>query len=196
MPLFRQDTFGYDSTYWSDKISYNEDGGRTGFDNQETKLPTYWSTPFSRLCLGMKVRGQLKFIAIDWLAPSLHSLIADGQYRATSLYRLRWKSLIEGSSLQRNCNKEGFNTFGEGDRPNYFARIGIIGNEKYDCQIPDSVIGFGTKTSNLDCSCGNVARWGGDGGNMDAPAMGYIFAGRKKFSCFYVFLSWIPVVYS
>ena len=127
----------------------------------------------------MKVRGQLKFIAMDRMAPSLHSLIADGQYRATSLNRMRWKSLIEGSSLQRNCNKEGFNTFGEGDRPNYFARIGIVANEFYDCQTPDSVIGFGTKTLHLDYSCGNVARWGGDGGNMDAPAMGYIFAGRK-----------------
>ena len=31
-----------------------EAGGKTGFDSQETKLPTYWSTPFSKICLGMK----------------------------------------------------------------------------------------------------------------------------------------------
>ena len=136
----------------------------------------------------MKVRGQLKFIAIDWLAPSLHSLIADGQYRATSLNRLKWKSLIEGSSLQRYCNKEGFNTFGDGNDPNYFARIGIIGNAADHCEIPDSVIGFGTKTYALNYTCGYVARWKGDEGDTDAPAMGYIFAGRKTFSCFCVLL--------
>ena len=45
--LLSQRTFHYDSNYWSNKESYNLEGGMTGFDRQETKLLTYWNTPFS-----------------------------------------------------------------------------------------------------------------------------------------------------
>ena len=61
----------------------------------------------------MKISGQLRFIVIDKQANSLHSLIADGTYRATSLGRNEWKKLIGAQgSLQQNCNKEGFNAVG------------------------------------------------------------------------------------
>ena len=44
---------------------------------------------------------------------SLSSLIAYGKYRATSLGRNAWRKLIGSqSSLQANCNKEGFNAAG------------------------------------------------------------------------------------
>ena len=45
-----QKTFHYDSKFWSDKNIYNLPGGKTGFDSEETKLPTYWNTPFSKIC--------------------------------------------------------------------------------------------------------------------------------------------------
>ena len=66
----------------------------TGFDEQETKLPTYWKTNFTKICLGMKNGEELKFILINKTAESLHSLIADGEYRNTSLGRDAWKSLL------------------------------------------------------------------------------------------------------
>ena len=89
---------------------YNMAGGKTGFDSQETKLPTYWNTAFSKICLGMKIGYKLRFVTINKSARSLYSLIADGQYRATSLGRNPWKKLIGSqASLQTNCNKEGFN---------------------------------------------------------------------------------------
>ena len=47
----------------------------------------------------MKINQMLKFIVINKLAASLHSLIADGQYRNTSLSRDGWKKLI-GSYAQ------------------------------------------------------------------------------------------------
>ena len=47
-----QKTFHYDSKFWSDKNVFNLPGGKTGFDSEETKLPTYWNTPFSKICLG------------------------------------------------------------------------------------------------------------------------------------------------
>ena len=69
---------------------------------------TYWDTPFSKVCVGMKVGSRIKFAKIDQKADSLHSLIADGQHRATSLGRDAWKDLIgSDASLQVNCNIRG-----------------------------------------------------------------------------------------
>ena len=68
-------------------------GGKTDFDLQGTKLPTYRTTSFSKICLGMKIDNQLKFIAINKQTDSLHSLIADGKYRAISLGRKTWKKI-------------------------------------------------------------------------------------------------------
>jgi len=57
-------TFHYDSENWTDKNEYNLPGGETGFDTQETKLPTYWITSFTEICLGMKIDKQTNFIVI------------------------------------------------------------------------------------------------------------------------------------
>ncbi|CAH3140537.1 unnamed protein product, partial [Pocillopora meandrina] len=53
-----QITFHYDSQFWSNRSTYNLPGGKTGFDLQETKLPTYWTTSFSKICLGTKINNQ------------------------------------------------------------------------------------------------------------------------------------------
>ena len=106
-------------------------------------------------------------------AESLHSLIADGEYRNTSLGRDAWKSLLgsEGS-LQLNCNKEGFNTISpRANQPK--ARIGILGNDQNDCESCDSRIGFGTAPGAN--TCGNVAAHTADNGNRNVAVMGYIF---------------------
>ena len=166
-----QKTFHYDAGIWSDKNAYNLAGAKSGFDNQETKLPTYWNTPFSKICLGMKIGQQIKFLVIKQQASSLHSLIADRKYRATSLGRNTWKTLIGSqASLQTNCNKEGFNTAsGKG----YYsrARIGILGNNEKDCATCDSRIGFGTGGSSDDSNtCGN----NGHSNGKKIKAMGYI----------------------
>ena len=52
--FFLQGTFHYDSSLWSNSDTFNLAGGETGFDAKETKLPTYWNTSFSKICLGMK----------------------------------------------------------------------------------------------------------------------------------------------
>ena len=139
-----QQTFNYSSTLWSNKETFNLDGGKTGFDSQETKLPSYWNTSFSKICLGMKINNQIRFIVINKQANSLYSLIADGQYRSTSLGRDTWKSLIgSNASLQDNCNKEGFNAYSSKWQKSK-ARIGIISNNGDDCGSCNSRIGFGT----------------------------------------------------
>ncbi|XP_078351333.1 putative skeletal organic matrix protein 5 [Oculina patagonica] len=168
-------TFHYDSKFWSNRKAYNLAGGKTGFDTQETKLPSYWNTPFSKICLGMKIGQQINFIVINKQANSLYSLIADGQYRATSLGRNTWKTLIESeASLQLNCNREGFNAeSGRSDLGK--ARIGILGNNENGCYSCDSRIGFGTGGKHDDSNtCGNEAMSSPDNGDKHIKAMGYI----------------------
>ena len=148
----------------------------TGFDNQETKLPTYWNMNFSKICLGMRIGSQpVKFLVINKNGTSLYSLIADDRYRPTSLGRETWKALIGSeASLQYNCNKEGFNAVG--NRYNHSkARIGIIGNNERYCSNCDSRIGFGTGGEHDDNNtCGNEATYKPDNGEKHIKTMGYI----------------------
>ena len=104
----------------------------------------------------MKIGQKLKFIVINKQANSLYSLIADGQYRATSLGRNTWKMLLGSqASLLPNCNKEGFNVESI-DGSLGKARIGILGNNENDCIQCDSRIGFGTGGRHDDSNtCGN-----------------------------------------
>ena len=151
----------------------------TGLDSRETKLPTYWTTPFKKICLGMKIDGQdTRFIVINKAADSLYSLIADGKHRATSLGRHTWKKLIGSqASLQLNCNKEGFNLHTD-RRGHNRARIGILANQEKHCKNPDSRIGFGTEGyPGHGNTCGNAAnrRYRPDNGGKNIRAMGYIF---------------------
>ena len=170
-----QPTFHFQSELWTNTSGFNLAGGETGLDTAETKLPTYWNTPFSKICLGMKIGQQIKFIVMNEQADTLYSLIADGQYRATSLGRDTWKTLIGSqASLQSNCNKEGFNVVCHIKASK--ARIGFVCNNQDDCLTCDSRIGFGTGGYHDDTNaCGNQATHSGDNGNQRTKAMGYIF---------------------
>ena len=123
----------------------------------------------------MKINQQIKFIVINKQANSLYSLIADGQYRNTSLGRDTWKSLIgSAASLQLNCDKEGFNAVCS-KLDSSKARIGIISNNEDDCSFCDSRIGFGTggDPDNRN-SCGNEAKHSPDNGDKHIKTMGFI----------------------
>jgi len=124
----------------------------------------------------MKIGEQLYFVVINKRAESLHSLIADEQYRSTSLGRNTWTKLIGSQvSLQYNCNKEGFNAV-SGDRRYSKARIGILGNNENECTTCDSRIGFGAGGAHDDFNtCDNYACCGGDNSDKNIKAMGYIF---------------------
>ena len=113
---------------------------------------------------------------MDKEASSLYSLIQDGQYRPTKQGRDEWKKLIGSqASLQKNCNKEGFNVLSD-NANSCKARIGIVSNNEDDCSSSDSRIGFGTGGYPDDTTtCGNVAKHGGDSGDKFVKAMGYIF---------------------
>ena len=128
----------------------------------------------------MEVDQVIRFIVIDQQASSLYSLIADGQYRATTLDRDTWKSLIgPAASLQTGCSRQGFNVkqVGNNEQKLAKARIGIIADNNIDCVTPDTRIGFGTGGGHdTSSSCGNDApnRFSPDNGEVHIKAMGYI----------------------
>ena len=135
------------------KVTTHAAGESPELDRKEMKLSTYWSTSFKELCVGMKVGNDLKLISIDYPASSLYDLIADGVYRETNVGRHKWKSLIGGSSLQRNCIREGYNV--ERSYVGYInfelakVRIGIIANQENDRHSLNSFVGFGGEAATL-----------------------------------------------
>ena len=164
--------FSYDAAYWTNQTAYNE--GAADLDGSQAKLRSFWSVPFTQLRLGMQVGSDLRWIQFGYSANSLWHVLQDGAYRATSLGRNTWKSLINGSSLQPNCNREGFNNSHSYAR----VRVGIITNQENDCDSPDSRLGFGGQGSACSQddsnSCGNTATCSPDNGDRDTKAFGYI----------------------
>lgn len=152
-----QNTFAYRSSYWSNKIAYNVSAGKTGFDNYETKLPTYWTVPFKELCVGFKVGENINFTTIPYEATSLYDVIADGVERKFTIGRYAWKSLIPGASLQPNCELEGFNVKAPSGRK---LRLGIIADyiDSYSqCRgTPDSFLGFAKDRFSASFQHGNM----------------------------------------
>ena len=160
---------------WTNKESYAVEDGLEGLTEKESKLASYWNTPFKKICLGMTVNGDSKWIMLDYEESSLYSVIADGQYRSTSAGREAWKSLIAGSSLQTNCNQEGFNI---AYSLNHKVRIGYYANNEQDCKSSDSCIAFGIHYqacyTQSHITCGNLAHCFPDNGRRLTAAFGYI----------------------
>lgn len=172
-------TFQYSSPLWSNKETYNQDGGSTFYDSKETKLATYWSTPVSKVCVGMRTDDSwnMESLIIKRTSTSLYDFLADGNYRPTKGGREVWKSILPGSTLRKGCLREGFNVHGQ--KPDSAgSRIGVIADDKADCSSPDSFIGFGTGGgtcgSERVTSCGNEPGCKTNG-NKSIPAFGYIF---------------------
>ena len=172
---------------WTNKETFAVQDGLEGLTDKQTKLASYWNTPFNKICLGMKVKNVQNWITIPYNATSFFDLISDGVYKNVNTGKKTWQSLINGSSLQSNCNKKGFNVVSpEADFGSSLkVRLGILANNQNDCNSCDSCIGFGItargcNTNGLvdpiidrNTTCGNLAICS-KLGNMDIPAFGYI----------------------
>ena len=135
----------------------------------------------------MKVSDVTKWIMInDIQASSLFNLIADGVFNSTNVGRETWRSLIDPSFFQENCNVEGLNVQPKiSSWGNYVkVRIGIVANNQNHCSSCDSCIGFGISVRSCggydltNTSCG-VSRAACDLENRKDPnknmaAFGYI----------------------
>ena len=125
-------------------------------------MPTYWSTAFNNICLGMKLGDTTNWIKLNYTAESLHSVIADEVYKPTSIGRNTWKSLLRDSSLQTGCQIEGFNshTGAPPVRRPAVVRIGIIADNNHKCLSCNSRLGVGgggDRTGQEVNPCGNEA---------------------------------------
>lgn len=166
-------TFSYDAALWTNQNTLNP--ANVAPDGTEAKLPGFLSLPFTELRLGIGVSGTTNWKTLSYSASSLSSVFSANTYIATSVGRNFWKGLINGSSLQPNCNKEGFNVAG----PGASVRLGIINNQENDCNSPDSRLGFGGSGTNCgqdgSNSCGNSAYCSGDNGNQNIKGLGMIW---------------------
>ena len=116
---------------------------------------------------------------MPYKAKSLYDVLKDGKYKATKMGRKSWKSLIDGSSLQANCNREGFNVYHSYAR----VRVGLIANQENDCNTPDSRIGYGGRGyicgQDNNVTTGNASpntSCSPDNGKKNIKAFGYILA--------------------
>ena len=126
----------------------------------------------------MKVNDVTKWTVINHQASSLFN-IADGVFENTKLGNNTWLSLMGGSRLQENCNKEGYNINIPGHGSSYLkARIGIIANNQNDCETCNSCIGFGTSIDGchgeIKTTRGNIAICGRLD-DKNTSAFGHIF---------------------
>ncbi len=169
--------FVYDSALWTNKLAFNPD--KPGMDASEAKLGSFWTLPFTQLRVGIKTGDVVNGQTIDYKASSLYAVLVDGLYKSwtPALGRSTWKALVPKSTLQANCNREGFNNFVQA--PWASVRIGIIANEQNDCGTPDSRLGIGMGGSvcGLDptSSVGNGAGCGGDLGDYGIKGFGWVW---------------------
>lgn len=149
-------------------------------DVEEGKFSAFNTLAFTSVCIGMKHSGELKWLEIPHSASSLLAVFQPGMYIATNVGRVAWKGLLTVSSLQLNCNREGFNVYRNGG--GMFARIGIVGNDVNDCNSPNSYLGLGTKsTMNNNCNnplpgvaAGNLALCSSDNGSKSVATFAYV----------------------
>ena len=104
-------TFSFASPHWSEKTTLNPGAGTKPFDGpEEIKLHTYWSTPITKLCLGMSLPTDIHWLEIQQSSASLMQVIAgEPLFIETSAGKEAWESLVTNSSSCPLCTIEGFN---------------------------------------------------------------------------------------
>ncbi len=173
-------TFLYDAALWTDMATFQPQF--PDLDRNEAKLQSFMSIAFTDVLIGLEqpigAMGPrvLKTQKLPAAKASLTAMFAGNVYTPTMIGRASWKALISGSSLQINCNREGFNS-----NPMNAARtrIGIVANQENNCSSPDSYIGIGNAAAPCgpapERAVGNVAGCMADNGDKNLPAFGVVF---------------------
>ncbi len=176
-------TFFFDAALWTDANTFQPQF--PDLDRNEAKLQSFMSVAFTDVLIGLEspigAMGPLvlKTQKLTVAKASLAAMFMGNVYTATMIGRNAWKALQTNSSLQANCNREGFNSLPAGVG-NSRARIGIVSNQEADCNSPDSYIGIGNGNI-APCgpaparSVGNVAGCTPDNGDKNLPAFGVVF---------------------
>lgn len=165
-------TFEYDSPYWENSSTYNPTDYK--YDNLEYKNEQFSTLPFTQVMLELKTWTKTRYIiaAVTW--KSLEDIFSNWYFQ-TYLTREVWKTIIEDSSLQTDCNKEGFNVIWDTANHNQ-ARFWIISNQENNCTSPDSSIWIWIKRwSNWIASVWNYANYSPDNWDKTTSSFWYLY---------------------
>jgi len=163
-------TFAFGAPYWTTAALLATDRPSLT-ERVEAKLPSYHEVSLDEVMLVFDVNGLRRLRIPAAGATSLGALITSGR-TVTNLGREKWLAFMPDSTLQPNCNAEGF-SIEEGVR----LRIGILGNDVAGCGQPDSFIGVGSdEVCSRGTRAGNVICFNGFGNDRDRPVFAWIYA--------------------
>ena len=144
---------------------------------------------FHKICLGMEANSVTTWMVINHQASSLFNeisdgvfkkTVSDGVFKKTDVGKETWRSLMDSSIMEENCNEEGFNLQPPGlYNSNVKVRIGLAADNG-QCAGYDSCIGFGISISSCgghdltSTSCGTGKVGCSDRPNKNKAAFGYI----------------------
>ena len=181
-------TFVYDAAIWGAPAVFNPD---PGLNRNETKLASWATVAATEVLVGMEtpIKGNgpldLQWVRLDAGKPSLSEVFKTDTYLMSALGRAAWKAFVANSSLQPNCNREGFNVGAPTQGAQDYARIriGIIANGEMDCNTPNSYIGVGGGWIGQNCQGGLKSTTGNralmscdaDNGTKDLAGFALVF---------------------
>ncbi|KAK3710174.1 hypothetical protein QZH41_010575 [Actinostola sp. cb2023] len=163
----------YNSEYWTNKEPLNAEKG-LGLNDDAAKLPTYWSTPLTKICLGMKSPGQsTKWIKLrlHYTATSLLTVITDDDKKPFVLLgATKWRDILAPTTTLKGQYNEGVNVVNHGAE----VRLGIAGydnNTSLDDYLGVGTFGWHTSEGGVSCGYGQAGR----SRATKNPAFCYIF---------------------
>ena len=162
-----------ESPLWENTATYNLADYK--YDDKEYKNGQFSNLPFKQVMLELKTWTKTRYIIAAIKADSLYDLF-NAWYTPTYLTREIWKTMIEESSLQLNCNKEWFNVASTSYW--HHVRFGILWNEQNNCDSPDSRIGIwwsGTACSTSNSPVWNQAGCSSDNWDQQITSFGYLY---------------------
>jgi hypothetical protein len=182
-----QSTFYYDNGIWTDATLLNDTS--QNLDDVEAKFDAFNLLPAEEVRVGFRRKDALAVaesqLVLKGQNQTLREIFA-GSHLPALTRRDQWLASVAGSSLQPNCNLEGFNvTYANPETDTHRARIGIIGNNEADCWTPESRIGVGTRGAACGApdgiTAGSVSRCGGTNGDGEYPAFARVYVRAPDF---------------
>lgn len=185
-------TFAFEAAAWSDQSLLP---GTPDLAPGEAKFEGFLSIPVHALRVGFApgAASPARWLVLalpssglptglTYPPASLASIFANGKFVPTAaLGRDAWLGALPGSSLQKNCNREGLGLVAGA----LSVRIGILANEQGNCDTPDSRIGVGgagstcgTDASNRHgdvCGCGCYDASGASVTSANVLAQTFVF---------------------
>ncbi len=147
------ENFDFNSLLWTSDNTLNDDEtdltkGASDHTADEHKNLAFSHVPFDQIKIVFHTpitNNDGKTLLLDISGNNLKSLFQGGTIEKT-VGISTWASFISpsstGSSLQKNCHREGLNAMDDIAK-HARVRIGIIGNQESNCHTPDSYIGVG-----------------------------------------------------